>query len=360
VRTAPAEVTAGRVQEAGFLAHRPRASGAILDLIGLALAALLAANAVVAKHGDARPIIGVLVVTILALVCGRVLGSLHPAIAPGLVLLVAMGAVLIAGDIGTDGRVEGLLAYSNALGSLFVQVAFAAVMFGAALRWKAPRVVAFIAAAAFGWLASRSSTAAGFTLGLLVVAAPAFIRSRWTRPAVVGSFIVFIAFLATTILLGAAYTEGSGGGLNGAFRTAFTERRIVLWHDALTIMEDHPGGVGPGRFARFSPTARADQDARWAHNEFLQMGAELGWLGFALTLLLFVWGFARLLVHPAPDPIVALGAASLAALGIHSSFDYVLHFAAVPVAAAMILGSAQANRGIRRPRQPINHSDQSP
>ena len=69
---------------------------------------------------------------------------------------------------------------------------------------------------------------------------------------------------------------------------------------------------------------------------------ELGWAGLALVVLVFLWGFARLWVHPAPDLVVALGAASLAALGIHASVDYVLHFPAVPLAAAALVGTAQA------------------
>jgi hypothetical protein len=59
-------------------------------------------------------------------------------------------------------------------------------------------------------------------------------------------------------------------------------------------------------------------------------------------VLVFVWGFARLWVHPAPDVMVALGAASLAALGLHACVDYVLHFPAVPLTAAALVGTAQA------------------
>ena len=40
--------------------------------------------------------------------------------------------------------------------------------------------------------------------------------------------------------------------------------------------------------------------------------------------------------------VVALGAAALAALVIHACVDYVLHFPAVPLAAAALVGTAQA------------------
>jgi hypothetical protein len=67
-------------------------------------------------------------------------------------------------------------------------------------------------------------------------------------------------------------------------------------------------------------------------------------------VLLLAWGFAGLLMHPAPDVVVALGAAGLAALGVHASVDYILHFPAVALVAAALLGSAQAIH--RHPTQP--------
>ena len=106
--------------------------------------------------------------------------------------------------------------------------------------------------------------------------------------------------------------------------------------------------VGPGTFAQVDRTARRDADVRWAHNEFLQEGVELGWAGFALLVLLFGWGFARLWVLPAPDIVVALGAASLAALGIHASVDYVLHFPAVP-----LIGRGARRDGAGRPLREV-------
>jgi O-antigen ligase len=151
-----------------------------------------------------------------------------------------------------------------------------------------------------------------------------------------GTLVVFV--LAGTNALGATYHAGG----NGPLVRALTERRVVLWHESLSIIAAHPGGVGPGRFADVDPTAIRDPDASWAHNEFLQQGVELGWAGLALLVLVFAWGFARLWVQPAPDMVVALGAASFAALGVHACVDYVLHVPAVPLTAAALLGTAQA------------------
>jgi len=89
---------------------------------------------------------------------------------------------------------------------------------------------------------------------------------------------------------------------------------------------------------RFLP----EGDVRWAEHDILQQGAELGWAGLILTVLLFLWGFARLALHPAPDAYVVLGALALAALGIAASASHVLHVPLVPSVTAAVVGSAQS------------------
>ena len=54
---------------------------------------------------------------------------------------------------------------------------------------------------------------------------------------------------------------------------------------------------------------------------------------------MFVWGFGRLWSVRAVDAFTALSAASLAALGIHGTIDYVMHFPAVPIMAAALVGA---------------------
>src|SRR6185369_4744596 len=101
-------------------------------------------------------------------------------------------------------------------------------------------------------------------------------------------------------------------------------------------------GVGIGRFAVESPTARSDADARWAHDEFLQVGAEAGIPAMALMIAIFLWAVVRLTATRRVRWGVAIGAAAVAALGVHASIDYVLHFPAVGFVAAGVLGSAVA------------------
>jgi O-antigen ligase len=108
----------------------------------------------------------------------------------------------------------------------------------------------------------------------------------------------------------------------------------------MVMMRNHPlAGVGPGRFSRFSPTAQSDPDEPWAHNDFLQQGAEAGIPGLVLLTLLFAWGFVRLRARR-NDATTVLAAAALAALGIHACIEYVLQRPAVPVITAALLGSA--------------------
>ncbi|HEX6331131.1 MAG TPA: O-antigen ligase family protein [Actinomycetota bacterium] len=312
----------------------------VLDAAGVVLVGALATISVTRPVGDAGPQLQLLAAASATLIGGRLLASIHRAVPAALVAGTAGGIVIRWWpDLIGTGPLGGPFGYENATGAFFVQAAFAGAVVAAATR-SAPLVaLGLLVAAALGAVAVQASVAAWVTLGLGLVAIPALFRPRWARPAVLAAGALFLAVLATTLVLGAGYRAGEGGG---ALRSVLTERRVVLWHESLEILLDHPGGIGPGRFAEVAPTALADRDARWAHNAFLQQGAELGWIGLGVTVLLFLWGFARLWAHPHSDAVVALGAAALAALGIHASVDYVLHFPAVPLAAAALVGAAQA------------------
>ena len=316
------------------------------DIVGVALFLLLVAVTVTASRGDRSKLLILLVACAGALAAGRALGTVHRAFAPAAVIAVATVVAIgnLGGSIGS-GPPGGPFGDGSATGAFFAQAAIAGVLVAVATR-RAPLIVLGIAGAfAFAMLAGSASVAAAVSLGaaLVAVALPVIVRPRWARPVVLVAGLLFLAVLATTIALGTSYREGDrAGGLEGALRSVVTEHRVALWHAALEILAENPGGVGPGRFDDVPPRLLPGGEVRWARDEFLQQGAELGWLGMILTVLLFVWAFARLWVHPAPDVVVALGAASLLALGIQASVDPVLHFPAVPLAAAALVGAAQA------------------
>ena len=316
-----------------------RRSRLVVDGVGAVLLLLYVGAIVVAgrKGGTPGPEIALTLGAAVALVVGRLAGLVHRAIVPA--AFVVIGAVVVAsGPLIGGGPLEGPFGYRNATGAFCALVTIAALMVAASVpRWWT-WVLAILAAVPFALVAAADSAAAGLSLLVIVVALIGLFGSRWVRVSIVVVATLFAVIFAGTIVLGAGYRPG----LDNAVVRALTERRIVLWHESLQIIVAHPAGVGPARFSHVSPTARQDADARWAHNEFLQQGVELGVAGLAILLLIVLWGFARLWVHPSPDMVVGLGAAALAALCIHACVDYVVHFPAVPLAAAALVGTAQA------------------
>ncbi len=289
------------------------------------------------RGGDAWPVVALLIATFGAVVLGRWLGSVHRALLPAAIAITAI-VLALSSTVVDGGPLRGPFGYRNATGAFYVQAAIAALIVAAAVRWWPVRIVGIVAAIPFAVIATKDASASAVCLLLIAIAAMAFGGGRLARVCVVAIGALFLLVLVATVVLGASYRPGT----QSAFARALTERRLTLWHESLQIIRQEPGGVGPGRFQDVAPLARRDRDARWAHNEFLQQGVELGWTGVALVVLLFLWGFVRLGMHPAPDIIVALGAASLASLGIHASVDYVLHVPAVPLTAAALIGTAQA------------------
>ena len=308
--------------------------GALLLALSVGAVALSAAT----NGGAAGPVLTLILGSAAALVLGRILGRIHRMLVPAAVVVAAIAVAAALGPVVGGGPLGGPFGYRNATGAFYVQAAIAALMVAVAARRTWLRALAVVAAVPLAVVAAVDSWAAGVGLLTVAVALLGLAGARWVRVSIVLAGALVGLMLAGTVVLGATYQPGD----DGPFVRALTERRVVLWHESLTIMAAHPGGVGPGRFKDVDPTAMRDPDASWAHNEFLQQGVELGWAGLALLVLVFVWGFARLLVHPSPDVVVALGAASLAALGIHACVDYVLHFPAVPLSAAALVGAAQA------------------
>jgi O-antigen ligase len=93
------------------------------------------------------------------------------------------------------------------------------------------------------------------------------------------------------------------------------------------------------------PTAARERDLGWAHNEFLQQGAETGIIGLALVLALLGWVFWRL--WNAGTAAAAVAALGLSAIVIHACADYVFHFPLLPATTAALVGSASMGKRVR-------------
>lgn len=345
-----ARETVGSPAARGISTRRRRSSIRVSfgDALGLALAAGAAAWTLVAARSAeaALPVVGLIAASAVAFAVARLATSVRPWVVPAGIALFAALLAARAGR-GTIDRhpLSGPLGYSNADSALFVQAAIAAVILAWVLPRRGQRMLAAAGAVAFASLPLFKDSMAAFSLlslvGLGLLPGTA-IRAR----AVVSTCgALFVAALVITAILGATYRTHEGGRLVGpAVNAGLSELRLRLWHDAVVLVREHPVmGVGPGRFAAVSPTAQANRDARRAHNEFLQQGAEQGIPGALLAAGLFLWGFARLRAAR-PDRFTVLAAVALAALGIQASIDYVLHFSAVPLTAAALLGAATGER----------------
>ncbi|MGH2735862.1 MAG: O-antigen ligase family protein, partial [Actinomycetota bacterium] len=303
-----------------------------------------------ASGGDPLPTTRLLLVLAAYYIGGRVVGSMVPAAIPlliagaGLVLLVADPA-----DVLSARPLDGPFGYSNATGAFYAQAAFAAAMLAMQLPLlRSLGVVIAAACAAVPFIVG--SSAAGFlAAGFIPIAAFARTRSA-TKSIVQLAAALGLAALMVTAYLGVTDSPSDrGAGLDRIVNETFGGRRTALWNDALTMIGDQPiFGVGPDRFQEVSSVARSDRDARWAHNELLQLGAETGLPGMAAWLALFGWAFIRLASRPR-GYVTALGALALSALLVHSSIDYILHFLSVAAAGAALVGSATA-APVRRAR----------
>jgi O-antigen ligase len=325
-----------------------------LDLAGCGLF-LLAAGWVmwarVQSGGSARPGIGLICACGAVIIAVRMLGPRARLVVPAALLIVAF--LVLAGSrssIFSAAPLAGPLEYTNADGAFYLQASVAALVLASTVRWRLIKAGGYAVAVAFGMLPLivHAAAAAWLVLTLPVIAIGSSVVGRAKGPRLaIGLFgLLFGTCLAITIVLGATGLAGDPSPLlrRAAIETVDRER-VALWHDAFVIMQTHPGtGVGPGRYQLVSAIGSRDRDLRWAHNEFLQQGAEGGVVGLVLLVSLFTWGFGRLLLVDGPDTVTALAAASLAALGIHASIDYIMHFPAIPIMSASLVATGMTGR----------------
>ncbi|MFH1238931.1 MAG: O-antigen ligase family protein, partial [bacterium] len=122
---------------------------------------------------------------------------------------------------------------------------------------------------------------------------------------------------------------------SGIMNDPYTYERISLWKETARYISDHPWlGTGIGTFGDYYPQYKSMTEMRsaeFAHNEFLNIWAEIGVFGLLvclwLVVLLFKQGFAlmkktdrlpeSLDIQPSQPPVISKGMASglLAASG---------------------------------------------
>lgn len=135
--------------------------------------------------------------------------------------------------------------------------------------------------------------------------------------------------------------------------------RWRMWQGALHMMMDHPTGVGLGLYQYFYPRyafpvdqaiARYGKTAQTPHNEYLQMGVELG----ILSLAIFAWGIWVIAQHirwilsqrlRRDQRLIVVGVAgAIVALLAHAAVDSNLHEPALAIALVLCVGIIIAGR----------------
>lgn len=233
----------------------------------------------------------------------------------GGVALVA-GLVCLAALVGPHAAIRGLL--PPALGALVALAGLAPSM----PAGSAPRPVLAVLGLAAGVL-----TAAGLERA----------AARVLAATVVGVLLTAAALVSFGPL------EGAGRSVSGARFSLASADREAQTSAALRLVAERPlTGTGPGRATLFFTGSDGEAlAARYVHNEYLQVLAELGAVGLALVVVL-LGALARSVRAgraTAPSPqLWAGGAAGLVALLVHSGFDFLWHVPALPLAGALLVG----------------------
>jgi hypothetical protein len=296
------------VWRGGSLLTYPNAAAAVLVPL-----ALLAFAALVARRGEpAEPLLGAAATVLLlgaaatlsraGLLAGLVgLGLLCWLLGPRRVLAVAAAPALGA-LAGLAGLLPALPDDAGTSPLVGVAALVAGVLLGSLLPWLPRRYAAGLA-------------------GALVVTAAAGI-------AVAGS-----AHRSLHALLDGRFSISSADRAGGTGA-------------ALRLLGGHVfAGVGPGldRLSWNDPDGGGLHVLRYVHDEYLQVGVELGVIGLLLLGTVLVALF-RAVRRPPSDPadrVVWAGAvAAAAAVAVHSAFDFVWHLPAIPLLAAALLGLA--------------------
>jgi O-antigen ligase len=154
------------------------------------------------------------------------------------------------------------------------------------------------------------------------------------------------AVLGGIVILGAPFASQVGRGLSDIRAprlSASSPDRGQETAAAIRLVRGHPvAGTGPGRavLAWAGPDGGA-RFAHYVHDEYLQVLVELGAVGLALLASLLVAGGLALrgARTRASHPELWAGAvAGLAALAVHSAFDFLWHLAVIPMLAALLVG----------------------
>jgi len=188
---------------------------------------------------------------------------------------------------------------------------------------------------------------AGLTLaaGLAIGSVPSMARPRTARPGRVLAVLLGL-FAAGGIGLLAVVDHRAGAAIGHARANLSSSDRLAAWHAVWHQIALHPiTGSGPG--LRQLSWRAPDGSLRvfaYAHDEYLQLLAELGLIGLTCLLGCAI-SLTRLLARTRPatgnnQPTWALGIAALLSTAVSMAFDFTGHFPAITLTTAALIGCA--------------------
>jgi O-antigen ligase len=229
----------------------------------------------------------------------------------------------------------------------------------------------------------RLNRQALMAMGIIVfLLALIFTRSR---AGIVSGLVGFMAFsilartgmktlaLQTRVLLGGIivllciYTMTIGvGPILQRFLSlgADSGSRMDIWRDSLPIVKDHPLGVGLANYENvfqvYNQSSTSDKTVMHAHNDYLQLLIETGWIGFLAIIsgfFTFLGKSARRIkqIDVRRDPLrfyLAVGAFSgLISMSVHGLFDFNLQIPAICLYFVVLMAILSA---CTQPQETIN------
>ena len=162
----------------------------------------------------------------------------------------------------------------------------------------------------------------------LLVYTAFFIRSR--QQLVKTLVVLATAALLVTGVVAVAQNEAAVQFMSRGSRTAV--ERLAIWKSSVNMIQDHPFfGVGPGNFAAqyefhyILPEALERKSQPHSHNNLLAVSSEMGIVGLAAYLALFIYIFRHFWIQARTEKDnVRLWAVLLASLSfqLHGMSDY--------------------------------------
>ncbi len=147
---------------------------------------------------------------------------------------------------------------------------------------------------------------------------------------IVGLLIVYTLIIGIGPVIDRFFTLASDGS-----------SRINIWRDSLQIIRDHPLGIGLHNYADvieiYNQRGTHEKTIGYAHNDYLQLLIETGWVGFVSLIGAMVAFLIRCTqrigrLNFRKDPLrfyVAVGAFSgITSIAVHSLFDFNLQIPA--------------------------------